>query len=158
MNYTEDYLRTHDIDVFFVLNGIPVHVATAGGLIPRQMRNREKLRAVQSMVSSIDFVCNEEEVEYNERFLQQRFRQDEKARRDYLVSFTEMARKGFVSMDRTNWQESDDNHYHVVCKPKMNIAREWNDSEMFTFETENKQLLPSVEGMDINIFDYLEGE
>ena len=36
-------------------------------------------------------------------------------------SFRDMAKKGFVSMDRTDWINPESNDYHVVCCPNSII-------------------------------------
>ena len=50
-------------------------------------------------------------------FFQKTFFDNQDARSDYVVSFVDMARKGFVSMDRSNIFDITDQNYHVVCMP-----------------------------------------
>ena len=120
MKYDINYMITHDIDWYCVINGLNVHVASAGGMLPENMRDRDELRLLQHNVSKAQFLFSENEIVYNEGFLNSHF-PDGKAREDYVRSFRDMARKGFVSMDRTNWTNPESNVYHVVCLPNRNL-------------------------------------
>ena len=118
MDYSEDYMLTRDIDWFCIVNGIYVHLASAGGILPMSFRNRDTLRTLQHNVAMAPYLFEEEDVVENEEFLNQRFADNPKGRESYVVSFREMARKGFVSMDRTNLTDPYDNRYHIVCMPR----------------------------------------
>lgn len=118
MKYTYHYMKYHDIDWFCKINDRPCHFASAGGLIPNPIRERERLRRLQQDVCLAEYIYEENEISYNEEFLGERFRDDEGGRETYLRTFKEMARKGFVSFDRTNLSNPDDNTYHVVCYPQ----------------------------------------
>lgn len=111
-------MLTRDIDWFCIVNGIFVHLASAGGILPMSFRNRDTLRTLQHNVAMAPYLFEEEDVVDNEAFLNQRFADNRKGRESYVVSFREMARKGFVSMDRTNLQNPYDNRYHIVCMPR----------------------------------------
>lgn len=117
MRYSEAYIQSKDIDWFCFINGIPVHVASAGGMLPKAINDREKLRGIQHQVHALPNIFSDEEIIVNQQLLQQRFSDNEEARRNYLRSFLAMARKGFVSMDRTVVEDITNNHYHVVCMP-----------------------------------------
>lgn len=132
MKYNEDYIYSKDIDWFFVANGKYVHVASAGGMIPDIINDREKLRDIQREVFLAPDIYTDEQIIINEDFIIQRFgisenlNQSEKSdqsenfeqcRELYLRSFMAMARKGFISLDRTNFYDPDDNTYHIVCMP-----------------------------------------
>lgn len=118
MDYNDKYMLTHDIDWFCVIDGMYVHLASAGGLLPNGFRNKEKLRMQQYCVANTPFVFEKDEIRYNEDFLNQRFKDNPKGKESYIVTFREMAQKGFVSMDRTNLTDLFDNHYHLVCYPR----------------------------------------
>lgn len=120
MRYELNYMFTHDIDWFCIINGLYVHVASAGGIIPETMRDRDELRLLQHNVSKAPYLFSENEIAYNEDFLNSHF-PDGKAREDYVRSFRDMARKGFISMDRTDWTNPESNNYHVVCCPSRNL-------------------------------------
>lgn len=117
MKYTDAYIYSKDIDWFCIIGDVFCHVASAGGMIPDIINDREKLRALQKRVFVSDFIFDEEDVVVNEIFLNQHFGDDEEARTAYVHSFLNMARKGFVSLDRTNVMDLNDNTYHIVCYP-----------------------------------------
>lgn len=121
MKYDLNYMLTHDIDWFCVVNGSYVHVASAGGILPEEMRDRDELRRLQYEVSQAQDLFNDDEIEYNEKFLSNRFGNG-KGREDYVRTFRDMAKKGFISMDRTNVSDPESNIYHVVCCPNRNLA------------------------------------
>lgn len=120
MKFTDEYLLSNDIDWFFSINDVYIHVASAGGIIPEQINDKEKLRSIQRKVFNLPYIFNKEEIIFNEIFLNSRFGNQiyEQQRTYYLRSFTDMAMKGFISMDRTNFSDFDDNRYHIVCMPK----------------------------------------
>ena len=120
MKYNTNYMRTHDIDWFCIINKLYVHVASAGGIIPEAMRDRDELRQLQYIVSNAPYLYSDDELVYNESFLNSHFQVGE-AREDYVRSFRDMARKGFISMDRTDWINPDSNDYHVVCCPNRKL-------------------------------------
>lgn len=120
MKYNTNYMLTHDIDWFCIINGLYVHVASAGGIIPEAMRDRDELRQLQYIVSNAPYLYSDNEIVCNESFLNSHFQVGE-AREDYVRSFRDMARKGFISMDRTDWINPDSNDYHVVCCPNRII-------------------------------------
>ena len=121
MKYNTNYLRTHDIDWFCIIGDVFCHVASAGGMIPDVINDREKLRGLQKRVFDSDFIFDEDDIVVNESFLNQHFGNDEEARTAYLHCFMSMARKGFVSFDRTNVIDLNDQTYHIVCYPKNPI-------------------------------------
>ena len=121
MIYEDAYIHSKDIDWFCIIGDVFCHVASAGGLIPNIINDREKLRSLQKRVFDSDFIFDEEEIVVNEAFLDQQFGDDEEARMAYLHTFMSMARKGFVSFDRTNVMDLSDQMYHIVCYPKNPI-------------------------------------
>ena len=123
-------MLTRDIDWFCIVNGIYVHLASAGGILPMSFRNRDTLRTLQHNVAMAPYLFEEEDVVDNEAFLNQRFADNRKGRESYVVSFREMARKGFVSMDRTNLQNPYDNRYHIVCMPRNMDERSLQELEI----------------------------
>lgn len=119
MKYTEAYIMNHDIDWFCVVNGIYIHVASAGGMLPSQINDIDKLRDIQHQVQMLPDIYSEEEIEYNDFAIDNVVGENNfKARQLYVESFVAMARKGFASFDRTNISEFSNNLYHLVCWPK----------------------------------------
>lgn len=117
MKYSNNYMYSKDIDWFFSINNQFIHVASAGGLLPKQINDRDKLRGIQKKVFELPYIYSPNEISLNETFLFERFNNREGID-NYLISFVEMAMKGFISMDRTNLENLDDNRYHIVCMPK----------------------------------------
>lgn len=125
MRYPSSYLFNHDIDWFCRVEGFYIHVASAGGWLPRHINDDEYLRNVQHRVAMMPDVYNDEDIVYNEQAIRNVLGRDveigktyEEARTQYIESFTAMARKGFVSFDRTIITDPNDEHYHVVCYPR----------------------------------------
>lgn len=121
MKYDDAYIYSKDIDWFCIIGDVFCHVASAGGMIPDVINDREKLRDLQKRVFDSDFIFQEEDIVVNEVFLDQHFGDDEEARKAYMLSFMSMSRKGFVSFDRTNVMDLNDQTYHIVCYPKNPI-------------------------------------
>lgn len=111
--YTESEVHAKDIDWFCAINGVYVHIASAGGHIPNGINNRRVLRLIQRAVDALADINTVDEVHINEKALN-RINMN---REYYLPSFIRMARKGFYSFDRTNIGNIEDNHYHLVAWP-----------------------------------------
>lgn len=127
MKYTNEYLLSHDIDWFFFINKKYIHVASAGGIIPEQINDIDKLRNIQRKVFELPSIFEEGEIILNEAFLDNRFNNKiygEHQRSNYLRSFMDMSRKGFISLDRTNLNNWEDNTYHIVCMPPKHNSLE----------------------------------
>lgn len=118
MKYDEAYLYSRDIDWFCIIGDCFCHVASAGGLLPDVVNDRDKLRDIQKRVFNMDYIFEDKDIYINKDFLRRRFKDDQKSIEAYLYSFMQMSRKGFVSLDRTNLMDVTDNTYHVVCYPK----------------------------------------
>lgn len=121
MKFDEAYLYSRDIDWFCIIGGDFCHVASAGGLLPDVVNDREKLRDIQKRVFDMDNVFRSEDIHINQDFLYQRFGNNQESREAYMSSFIQMSRKGFVSLDRTNVMDITDQTYHVVCYPRRII-------------------------------------
>lgn len=159
MKYDLNYMLTHDIDWFCVINGLYVHVASAGGIIPEDLRDRDELRLLQHNVSKAPYLFSENEIVYNEAFLNSHF-PDGKAREDYVRSFRDMARKGFISMDRTNWTNPESNIYHVVCRPKRNIVPIDHDVEQILIpcQVQMEDLVLETDTNDVKLLELFENK
>ncbi len=135
MRYSDHYVQYHDIDWFCKINNTPCHFASAGGLLPEPLMERKLLRKLQRDVCLAQYLYEENEISYNEEFLRKRFRNDEEGKEAYIRSFKEMARKGFVSFDRTNLFNPYDNTYHVVCFPKRMRGCVLSNDELIDLES-----------------------
>lgn len=120
MKYSDGYIASHDLDWFCIVNGVYIHVASAGGAIPSQINDKDKIRDIQHQVELLPDVYSDQEIEYNEVAISNVVgNKGAKGRAQYIESFASMARKGFASFDRTNIEDPNDNRYHLVCKPIM---------------------------------------
>lgn len=149
MEYSDSHMYSKDIDWFFTINNrLFIHAASAGGLLPKQINDRDKLMNIQKKVFDLPYIYNHDEIRFNEPFLMERF-DNSNGIDDYLYSFVDMAMKGFISMDRTNLIDLDDNRYHIVCMPRRlepieglhEIFKIEHKEQMFYEPTSNINLL-----------------
>ena len=75
------------------------------------------MREIQRTVFFAPNLYSEKQINLNKQFLDERFGNDEKAKKEYLESFMAMSRKGFISVDRTHIADKSSNIYHIVCMP-----------------------------------------
>ena len=116
--YTESEIHTRDIDWFCAINGIYVHVASAGGNIPNFINNYSVLRPSQRAAEALVDINTDDEIHINEAFL----RGMNVNLEHYLPSFVRMAKKGFYSFDRTNVDNPEDDHYHLMAWPTHSVS------------------------------------
>lgn len=116
--YTESEIHTRDIDWFCAINGIYVHVASAGGNIPNFINNYSVLRPSQRAAEALVDINTDDEIHINEAFL----RGMNVNLEHYLPSFVRMAKKGLYSFDRTNVDNPEDDHYHLVAWPTHSVS------------------------------------
>jgi len=133
--FKREYQLTHDIDWFCLLNGIPIHAASNGGIMPRKLCTVEELREIQNTVKIAedlyDFEINRNvEISPNPYlddfgdnfyyffpeavglFGEYNLTNSQKA---YYWSFVKMAKKGFYSFDKCK----NSNSYQIVAWPKQ---------------------------------------
>lgn len=151
MKYNEAYLYSRDIDWFCIIGDIFCHVASAGGLLPDVVNDREKLRDIQKRVFDMDYIIRYEDIYVNQEFLYQRFGNNQEIREAYLSSFLQMSRKGFVSLDRTNVMDITDQTYHVVCYPKYMNKLNFQD-----LPHTNGHILLNNRLVNIHLLDFFE--
>ena len=123
-----------------------------------QINDKEKLRTIQNRVANLPEIYTDDEIVYNEQTIANVVGRDEAARDTYVESFAAMARKGFVSFDRTVIGNTDINNYHWVCRPRFlerepaNLNLVTLNERLLTIVTENgpvdlidgQRLLPQV--------------
>ena len=51
---SEREIKELDIDWYCLVNGVPTHIASMGGMIPQSFREREQLRIIQDSVAQIE--------------------------------------------------------------------------------------------------------
>lgn len=116
--HSDSFYFDSDIDWFYRVNGINIHVASMGHKLPRDYTD-EMLKTVYAAVSGIDMAEWREEggVWYNEELLRQWLRLEEANEIGrYLASFVVMARKGFYSFAPLTIDPSDE-EYYLMAKP-----------------------------------------
>ena len=145
MEFKDEQLTTLDIDWFVQIGDYPIHVASAGGNIPRIIKSsiEDSNAMVKEVRQKKHDLYKPKELEYNkelenilnfsdsnldeyERVLIA-LRKDEDYVRDaisglylkryYIPSFAYYAMKGFISLDR-NIDSENANGYHWVAKPR----------------------------------------
>lgn len=140
--YQINYQLTHDIDWFAFIDGVPVHVATNGGILPHDSYKVRDLVQIQKLVHRME---RQYKVGINENYLES-YLTETKAYPDidemteenfrlmlpervemnrnlsrslnaYTWSFVEMASKGFMSFDRKVDKDNWVDYYHLVAWP-----------------------------------------
>lgn len=137
--------ESFDIDWFCYINGCPIHVASNGGELPRNLYTQENLIKTLDIVQATEPVCD---WEVNKKFVKTRNENynyineiEESDRDDFLLpdkeisnitdykglsskeiayswSFIEMARRGFFSFDRV-----EGNNYRLVAYPSNYLGK-----------------------------------
>ena len=140
--YQHHYLFSHDINWFALVDGIPVHVASNGGLLPQNSYKISELTRIQHIVHRLEGRYKVGmDVEYLESYLRgtesypgiddltpeefllmlpERYeanRNLSRALQSYTWSFAEMAAKGFWSFDKIGDEQRDFAQYHLVAWP-----------------------------------------
>ena len=133
MARSKEFLRSRDIDWAVKIGNNYIHVASAGGDLPKIVDDRlleiwRELKETRYFDVSGEVVVNEEYI--MEKFSNMRGISDDEARLSiewYLCSFVEMARRGFYSFDRDVRTSFDDSKYRLVASPgKMRVEPEYN--------------------------------
>lgn len=141
MPYTIEQQFSRDIDWYFKdSNNNMVHVASAGGRLPKIIEQNDELidRIHAQVVDSPDLSINlfsSFEVEINPNLSDiVSLGIEENAREFYLESFIEMAKKGFISIDKTKLNDFEDTNYHIVAYPKNIKPNNQDPSPIIEFE------------------------
>ena len=132
MARSKEFLRNRDIDWAVKIGNNFIHVASAGGDLPKIVDDHlleiwRELKETRNFEVSGEVVVNEEYI--REKFSDLRGVSDDEASLSiewYLCSFVEMARRGFYSFDRDVRTLFDDSKYRLVASPgKMRIEPEY---------------------------------
>lgn len=120
--YRRDYQERHDIDWFATYRGLPVHVASNGGFLPKQIK--KNMNKQLQRLFSLEFLGGRE-VLVNDAWIRelQRIRREDALYGEgvglnvdlYLQSFVDFASKGFISID--NAIIGDVQQYVIVAYP-----------------------------------------
>lgn len=136
-------ILNRDLDLFCLINNKPVHIATAGGIIPKSLESGIIFNCTRKM-KECDIVWPNYDVGLNP-VLRLILNYDQQTENIYLVlntiypdsfenltneelyrkyiqdiyghSFINMACKGFWSYDKTNLAEPEDDVFHLVASP-----------------------------------------
>lgn len=118
-----EYIRTRDIDWFIKSGEYNIHATSCRGDLPDIVNNREYIMSSYKDVDELPTIYQLDEIAINLDFIKKRIfenLQDEElytAIRNYLPWFVNIARKGFVTFDKTNIEDFKDNEYHIVAFP-----------------------------------------
>ena len=142
MKIRKDFFATRDIDWFCLVNGVPLHAASAGGVIlPDLVNDTQKLRDSQYIAYNLPdtyenvFINsnlirrkllagdelknhNEEDntyVEYDGPIFEELSMEDRIA--IYASSFVSMSKKGFFSFDRSDLNDPESTTYDLISFP-----------------------------------------
>lgn len=146
MRLTENYMLTHDIDWFFIIEGNPVHLASNGSLLPITI-DKQDLRSLQEFVTFHPSRYDSEQIRYCEENLAiianqsqenisrgegEEFQDIEFDRERYIASFAVFAQKGLGSYD---WNEQL-HRYLLIAAP---AERYDNFPKEYSFEEQEKK-------------------
>lgn len=140
------YMQSHDIDWFFRANGDYYHCASNGGILPVECRDIVTLNRIRKAVSIMTPTYSQDDIILNNEHIERIVRQQveiwgtmsaelenpseiinfEMIRLFYLSSFLEIAKRGFISIDRISKDNGNDDfmgkEYHeeyvFIAKPK----------------------------------------
>ncbi len=113
MKYRTDYQLANDIDWFAEYNGIPLHVASNGCILPPidSKINRNIQRKVAELIYTKRYNIG---IQINVE-IRQLFTEEEKYN-DYIASFVIFAKLGFISCDTIRHNETGSG-YRIVAYP-----------------------------------------
>lgn len=143
-----NYTRTHDIDWFYCISGFPVHVASAGGELPKEIQNLKMLHNLQIEIDKLPEIFD---VELNREYIRDTIiktdysyftpdllpenndldNQLEKYNLNleeklYYNTFIHFALRGFYTFDRSLTEENNE-VYFMVARPIINSYEAIND-------------------------------
>lgn len=101
MKYLDVYMSAKNIDWVCKINGY-FHVASAGGILSKQINDRAKRRTIQNKHLIYHPFLKKTQFLLMRCLLEKDFTMIKKHYDPILSSFINMSRKGFISMDRTN--------------------------------------------------------
>ena len=168
-----DFLATRDIDWFCLVSGIPIQVASAGGIfLPDFVNDRQKMIESQMIVSQLPFLYSEEAIYVNEELIKRKLREDDNSIykelnismedriRYYMHSFIPYARKGFFCFDRSLPQDPESTLYDLIAFPYSNGFRRDNfehpstRNELFMNISSSEWIIKNIErfeGLDFSV-------
>lgn len=139
---SEKQIKELDIDWYCLIQGKPIHIASSGGMIPKQFRNLEELRLKQNRVAMMEPITEatlnieniKSQIQEGYEYLQEEMiiaaiveanrnnpgfvylRDYELPVRLFASTFVEKARRGFRSYIRQEGVEGKD-EYILIAEP-----------------------------------------
>lgn len=158
MRIAENYMLTHDIDLFCCLERrYLIHLASNGSILPRFIDDRRVLRVSQALVREVP-IMPEGELQYNTPHINELRNLIDFDENRYFESFRFFAQKGFYSFDY-EWNEETEGEYVLLVGPQeprqypwreflmdrlpQVLVRELNERDRFLFE----RILNQIERM-----------
>ncbi len=123
MARSKEFLRNRDIDWAVQVGNNYIHVASAGGDLPKIVD--ANLFDIWRELKDSQYLCDRDDVVLNYEYLNEKFEDlrdissEEKDFRFqwYVCSFVEMARRGYYSFDRDIRTSFNENKYRLVASP-----------------------------------------
>lgn len=160
---TRFYMKNHDMDIFFCINGIPIHIATNGCIIPKYFADIKKQKQLFTKIRQIEPNQENKVLIANETFLRNiinesyldsdstNFKQLEDSTIEitdsklnlYCQSFYHFSERGLYSFDYSH----KTNSFYLVTKPTVLLA----DEDILKLMPNN----PYVRDFDIQNIDQL---
>ena len=153
MAYTLEQQFSRDLDWYFKDgNNNLIHVASAGGRLPKPIEENDNLiDLLHSQILNLPFQF---EVTINpnlEKFVSFETREE---RELYLADFTEMAKRGLISLDKTKLGIFEDTTYHIVAYPKE--VASVGKSHVSDNVISSKKVIKTNNSRSFNLFDYFD--
>lgn len=156
MTHSKVFLRTRDIDWAVKIGKDYIHVASAGGDLPKIVDDNlfkiwQELKKTRGLIDGGDVIVKEEYI--SEKYAE--FREVNADEADfriqwYICSFVEMASRGFYSFDRDVRTPFEDSKYRLVASPgQMRIMPEYNlpvvDLELEPIELDGRDIVRLID-------------
>ena len=94
MKYSDDYMYAKDIDWFCVINDNYIHAASAVGIQPEPINDREKLRKLQKQVYDLSPIFLDEDIIINHSFINERFYDNNEEKNEYRYYLEQLPMEG----------------------------------------------------------------
>ncbi len=108
-----------DLDIFCLDNKKLIHIASGGGKIPNPLLETDVYN--EPFLESVNDLGTEFEIDINPNLTELLDINDDELN-NYLFSFINIAKKGFYTYDKTVLGSFEDMTFHLVAKPRHDIA------------------------------------
>lgn len=130
---THDYMLNHDMDIFFRIKNIPIHIATNGCIIPNEIADNDIQKNILNSIRLLDSIPNNIVTLGNENFINNIIQESYSNLEDYTLeelrdnsinienirlnifcqSFYHFSERGLYSFDYSQ----EYNSFYLVTKP-----------------------------------------